>query len=133
MTEPAAPHRLLLVEDDPGVRNTLRMLLELEGYRVETAENGRVGLERLRADDLPFLILLDLAMPVMDGAQFRREQLADPQLAHIPVVVCSAIAPDGIAAKQLKAVAYLTKPFHIDALLSVIRAVVEPPGLPAQA
>jgi CheY-like chemotaxis protein len=102
------------------------MLLEGEGYCVDTAENGQVGLQRLRTDVPPCLILLDLSMPVMDGHQFRREQLADPQLAHIPVVVCSANRPERVNAEELKAAAYLTKPVDIDALLSTIHAFAEP-------
>ena len=120
------PRRLLIVEDYPSIRDAVRELLELEGYCVDTAENGEIGLQRLRADVAPCLILLDLSMPIMDGSQFRREQLADPQLAHIPVVVLSTIPPEGAKAEQLRALAYFTKPVDLDALLSTIRAVAEP-------
>ena len=58
------------------------------------AENGRVALSRLRAGLRPCLILLDLIMPEMDGLQFREAQLADPELASIPVLVCSVASPD---------------------------------------
>ena len=119
--------RLLLVEDYPGIRDSLQILLELEGYHVDTAENGQVALERLRVEAPPCLILLDRLMPVMDGAQFRREQLADPRLAHIPVVICSAVPPDK-EAEELRAVAWSKKPVDITALLLTIRAVVEPQG-----
>jgi len=126
MAVPRTPNRLLVVEDHPGIRDALRQFLELERYCVDTAENGEVGLQRLRADVPPCLILLDLEMPVMDGHQFRREQLADPQLAHVPVVVCSAIPLEEVRAEELRAVAYLRKPVDVDALLSAIRTLAEP-------
>jgi CheY-like chemotaxis protein len=112
---------ILVVEDSEDTRDALRVLLQLEGYRVETAENGQDGLEKLRAGFRPWLILLDLMMPVMDGAQFRREQLADPQLAEIPVVVYSALPPANINVGQLKGVAYLQKPVDFETLLSLVR------------
>ena len=123
------PNRLLVVDDDADTRDALRTLLELEGYHVDTAENGQAGLQRLQLDSSACVILLDLSMPVMDGVQFRLEQLADPHLAHIPVVVCSGIPPEGGKVGQLKAVAYLRKPIEIDVLLSTIRALAEPQRL----
>lgn len=119
----ATPDRLLLVEDDRSIRDALQTLLEQEGYTVDTAENGQVGLQHLRAGVLPRLILLDLSMPVMDGVQFRRAQLAEPALADIPVVVCSALSAED--ARHLKPAAYIEKPVDIAALLSTIRSVAE--------
>jgi len=123
MAAPRTSSRVLVVEDDPSTCTALQMLLELEGYCVETAENGAVALQHLRDNVLPSLILLDLSMPVMDGAAFRRAQLADPYLAQIPVVVCSAIHPEGVKMDHLKAAAYLTKPVDIDILLSTVLAI----------
>lgn len=125
MAVPLTPNRLLLVENEPYIRDALRMLLEEEGDAVDTAENSQVGLQRLRADVPPFIILLDLSIPVMDGRQFRDEQLADPQLVRIPVVVYSVNPPDPVNAEHVRAVAYLRKPGDFDALLSTIRAVAE--------
>lgn len=96
------------------------MILEMDGYVVDAAENGHDGLRHLHAAR-PALILLDLAMPVMDGADFRREQLADPTIATIPVVVCSATIPDDAEAGGLKAAAYLKKPIAGPLLLETIR------------
>jgi CheY-like chemotaxis protein len=64
--------------------------LELEGFDVHTAANGRQALDSLKAGDPASVILLDLMMPVMDGWQFRRAQSKDPALSHIPVVVVTA-------------------------------------------
>ncbi len=113
--------RLLLVEDDPDIREGLQALFESAGYAVDTAENGQIGLQRLRTGQLPRLILLDLLMPVMDGVEFRRQQLADPEIAHIPVVVCSAVHLDSTLARRLSVLAYFEKPVDITALLSAIR------------
>src|SRR5436190_2010961 len=83
--------RILMIEDDEDIRLPLKMLLAIEDYEIETAENGQVGINYLRdAETLPDLILLDLVMPVMDGYAFSREKLADPRLAKIPVILMSA-------------------------------------------
>ena len=58
---------ILIVEDDESIRETLKLLLEVEGYFVTVASNGREALELLKKIDTPFMILLDLMMPVMDG------------------------------------------------------------------
>ncbi len=109
---------ILLVEDDADVRDSTRMLLELEGYQVETAQNGLEALARLRAGLRPCLVLLDLDMPVMDGLTFRTYQLVDPQLAHIPVVVFSGhgdMLEDGAA--LFTGMPCLHKPVDYDALM----------------
>jgi CheY-like chemotaxis protein len=93
----------------------LGRFLELEGYQVEVAANGRQALERLIAGMQPCVILLDLMMPVMDGWQFRREQVRSPELAEIPVIVVSAAGRDRIA--EIDANAYLTKPVDLEQLL----------------
>ncbi len=93
----------------------LGRFLELEGYQVEVAANGRQALERLTAGMQPCVILLDLMMPVMDGWQFRREQVRSPELAEIPVIVVSAAGRDRIA--EIDANAYLTKPVDLEQLL----------------
>src|SRR5919206_1695644 len=87
----AVPDRgeVLVVEDDFAIRETLRELLEDEGYRVAWAANGKEALARLH-ERAPRVILLDLMMPVMDGWEFRVAQQRDPALASIPVVVISA-------------------------------------------
>jgi CheY-like chemotaxis protein len=82
---------LLVVDDDPAIRETLADLLQDEGYVVMTAINGKEALTRLRAGSArPCVILLDLMMPVMSGAEFYAEMRSDPALADIPVVVISA-------------------------------------------
>jgi GAF domain-containing protein/DNA-binding response OmpR family regulator/anti-sigma regulatory factor (Ser/Thr protein kinase) len=80
---------VLVVDDDPEVRQLLRRMLESEGYAVGEAENGRVALERLRGES-PSLILLDLMMPEMDGFEFVAELRRHEGWRAIPVVVITA-------------------------------------------
>ena len=110
---------ILIVEDDFDTREMLGRFLELEGYAVESASNGRQALERLEEGARACLILLDLMMPVMDGWQFRREQVQNEALADIPVIVVSAAGRDRI--QQIQADAYLSKPVDLDELLLRIR------------
>ena len=95
-TDVAAPHihcPILIVEDDEDLREMMAQLLALEGFKAETAANGREALAYLALGDRPDVILLDLMMPVMDGWEFRRQQVTDPALAAVPVVVLSAVEP----------------------------------------
>jgi signal transduction histidine kinase/CheY-like chemotaxis protein len=80
---------VLIVEDDPDTRDIIKTTLAKEGWRVETAENGRVALERVAAS-LPGLVLLDLMMPEMDGLTFLEEFRRLPDAAAVPVVVLTA-------------------------------------------
>ena len=77
---------ILVVDDDPDIRDSLREVLEDEGYGTSCVANGREALDFLRSGKRPCVILLDLMMPVMDGWQFLEEQKRDPALAAIPVL-----------------------------------------------
>jgi CheY-like chemotaxis protein len=111
--------RILVVEDDLYIRESVREILEEEGHIVFCAENGACGLAELELmAPLPDLILLDLMMPVKDGFQFRHEQRADTRFAHIPVVVMSADPQLESRRDVLGARAYLRKPVDIEALLA---------------
>lgn len=109
--------QVLIVDDDPDIRETFAEALEYAGYAVVNAANGAEALEVLR-DLSPCAILLDLMMPVMDGFEFRLRQRLDPRLAQIPVVVISA----GRRAdpKVIDAAAYLDKPLKLAALLEAL-------------
>jgi CheY-like chemotaxis protein len=107
---------VFVVEDDQDTREMLCRFLELEGYHVESAANGKVALEQLNAGAPASVILLDLMMPVMDGWQFRREQTTIARLAHIPVIVVSAAGRERL--EQIDANAVLSKPVDLDELLA---------------
>lgn len=120
VTAVTTPKTILLVEDDPDLRLLVREVLELEGYRVVAAANGREALEALRADVLPDLILLDLMMPEMDGYQFRLEQGSRWPWKSVPVVVMTADASAIRRLEQTGSRAHLQKPIDVDQLLGVV-------------
>jgi CheY-like chemotaxis protein len=108
---------VLIVEDDPSIRDILRDTLESEGYLALTAENGRVALDLVLHHPVR-LILLDLRMPIMDGWTFART-LKEREI-DIPIVVMTAEREGPKWAQQLGAAAHLAKPFDLDKLLATI-------------
>jgi CheY-like chemotaxis protein len=114
---------LLIIEDDQDIRESLVEFLEDHGYRVDAARHGREALDHLgRAQERPCLIVLDLMMPVMDGQQFRAEQLRDPELSQIPVLLISAYGDVEERASDLGRLPFLRKPFDLDQLLEQVQA-----------
>ncbi len=109
---------ILVVDDDDGIRESLTVLLEDEGYGVRTASDGREALDVLAGGALPALALVDLRMPVMDGVELIEAMLRDPRYAAVPVIAFSAAStvapPAGIPVLQ--------KPIGIDGLLAAVRA-----------
>lgn len=81
---------VLIVEDEPDVREFMEILLQTSGYETMSAPNGREALEQMR-QRRPCVVLLDLMMPVMNGWEFREHQLAEKSLADVPVVCVSAV------------------------------------------
>ncbi|HMI85566.1 MAG TPA: response regulator [Polyangiaceae bacterium] len=126
----ASPGYILIVEDDDDIREALTQILELEGYVVREAANGREALEISAREPVPSLILLDLMMPVMDGWQFRSEQLKDPTLSKIPVVVISADASVHEKVASFGAASVLPKPISLDRLLRAVESLYPLPRQP---
>lgn len=118
---------VLVVEDDPDIRETIAQILEEEGYEVRGASNGKQALDLLHEGVRPQLILLDLMMPVMDGWRFRTEQRQDPTIADIPVIVISADGNLRQQAAKIQANGYLRKPVGIDTLLDAVERYLKPP------
>jgi CheY-like chemotaxis protein len=112
--------RILVVEDDPGLRDTLIELLEAAGYEVVGAAHGAEALAHLGRGPLPDLILLNLVMPVMDGWQSREQLRQHPTLASIPVVVLSGVPDDNQAVTSLGVQDYLSKPVSMEQLLATV-------------
>lgn len=108
---------ILIIEDDDGIREALRYALELEGYPVVTAENGKEGLRLLPRLNAPCLILLDLMMPVMNGWEFLEAMRAEPSVSNIPVAVVSAFSNK---THTIRAQAFLNKPIHLDKLFELV-------------
>lgn len=111
--------KILIIEDDPAIREALQLALELKGYEAVTASNGREAIEKLEKDPDPGLILLDLMMPGMNGWQFLDFQQSHPDYAHIPVIVCSAFYE---SARTVQSRAFLPKPVELKALLHTVEA-----------
>ncbi|MEO5731671.1 MAG: response regulator, partial [Byssovorax sp.] len=108
---------VLVVDDDYDLRETMRDVLEDEGYAVETASNGQEALDCLRDGNSPEIVVLDLMMPVMDGWHFLDEIKRDPNLADIPVVVMSA-SQEGL--RGLGAKEFLSKPLNYHNLIATV-------------
>ncbi len=108
---------VLVVDDDPDIRDTLREILEAEGHAVITAPHGRAALSVLRKGLRPSLILLDLMMPGMSGWELLALLREDPALADLPVAVLSAA---GGRAGPPGATHFLRKPIELDALLDLV-------------
>lgn len=120
-----APERLvLIVEDDPDVRETLQLIIEDEGVRAVGVANGREAVDYLLSERaLPDLILLDLMMPVMSGVEFLSWRRGQPAaIAAVPVVVVSASntrnAERAVGEFQLRG--FLQKPLTLEALTSAL-------------
>ena len=126
-----AQRRVLVVDDEPGVRRVVERTLREAGFEVTPASNGAEALERLRANDPPIdAIVLDVGMPSMNGYQFRVRQLADPTIAHVPVVVLSAETMHATV-DHLKAAAAVPKPFVRGELVeAVLEALAQREGEP---
>jgi len=118
----SAGRRILVVEDEEMIRESIVEFLDDSGYQAVGAAHGREALEKLAASDpLPCLILLDLMMPVMDGRTFREQQLQMPQIAAIPVIVFSAYRDVAVAASEMNAAGHLEKPLRLPDLLRKVR------------
>ena len=115
-----SPRRVLIVEDDRDIAESLCDVLLDDGFEVCCAGNGRRALELLEKGLHPDVILLDLMMQGMNGVEFRRLQLARPQLARFPVVVMTATR-DAARAEELAPQGWIHKPFELDELLETVR------------
>jgi CheY-like chemotaxis protein len=113
--------QILLIEDDPDLADALLEVLQADGYRVVHAPDGSSALGMLSHGKLPQVIMLDLMMPNMDGWEFRTEQLRDPRLAKIPVVVLSA---SGERAHPVDAALVLRKPITLEILVAAARKFI---------
>jgi CheY-like chemotaxis protein len=108
--------RILVVEDDEDAREALVALLQMKGYRAVPAGNGKEALDYLRKAPVPDLIILDLWMPVMDGWEFRAEQIKDPRLKRVPVIVVTALSDRA----DVDANEVIIKPVDVDRLLTSV-------------
>lgn len=114
---------IYIIEDDLAIRSLLKELLESEGYQVGSAGNGQEAINFLsQSTKLPSLILVDLAMPIKDGLQFRREQKTLNKLATIPTIIMSASGEGGRSIAKNEMSGFLTKPIDLNLFLQTIEA-----------
>lgn len=112
---------VLIVEDDKEIRELIQEALELEGFSTRTATNGKEALEILDEASDPYLILLDLMMPVMNGWQFLEAKKANDSLAPMPVVIISAASNEKIGNGASNANGVIKKPIDLDVLIHWVR------------
>jgi DNA-binding response OmpR family regulator len=118
-----SPKKILIVDDEADLVETIRFPLELEGFQVLAAYNGEEGLNQARSER-PDLILLDLMLPKLDGYKICRLLKFDDRYKHIPIFMLTAKTQekDKILGKETGADEYLTKPFDIDELIAKIKS-----------
>ena len=118
---------VMIVDDSPTIRKILGLTLERAGYKVVAEPDGESALERL-AQVVPDVMLLDIAMPKIDGYEVCRRLKADSRTAHVPVVMLSGKDAffDKVKGRMAGATEYLTKPFDTDAVLAAVAATSQP-------
>jgi CheY-like chemotaxis protein len=115
------PHTVLVVDDEPAIREMLQDVLSSEGHEVITAGDGVAALHALRdGGPRPCMILLDLMMPRMNGWDFAGELRADEQLQDIPFVIIAANPRFAADAPHLGASRWLGKPLQLDDLIETV-------------
>ena len=117
--------RILIIDDDPDIVQFVRVNLELEGYRVDTAVGGVEGIERALAEP-PDLVLLDIMMPGVDGIDVMQRLRTTPTTANTAVILLTALALTEDRVRGLAAGAddYVTKPFAIEELMARVGTVL---------
>jgi CheY-like chemotaxis protein len=111
---------ILIIEDDESIRKMIASVLEVEGYSVSAAANGKQALETLRCNRLPDIILLDMMMPVMNGWDFLDFVRGNATTARIPIIVVSAYSE---IAKSVHPHAVVPKPVQLKSLLQAIEGL----------
>ena len=109
---------ILVIEDDYDIRESMRDALEIEGYNVITANNGKEGMMTLKSKPKTCLVMLDMVMPVMGGREFLDIIVKDKFLSKIPVLVVSSVATKE---NTLGAAGFLRKPADLDMILKIIK------------
>ena len=117
----ASPPKIMVVDDEPAIRDLIVAVLEDEGYAVVAATNGRRALDLMLAER-PDLVIMDIMMPEMDGREAYRRLRDLPEFARTPVVMMSAAtSPDRLTPRVD---AFLSKPFDLDHLLHTVARVL---------
>jgi CheY-like chemotaxis protein len=113
--------RILIVDDEHDIIETLQLILEMEGYAVDTASTGQEAIEKISAI-VPDVVLSDVMMPIMNGLELLKRLKAHPEHRAIPVIISSAGSLDAEALRGSEA--FLKKPVDLDVLLRTIARVL---------
>ena len=116
---------ILVVDDDPGILITVAELLDMEGYPVATATNGKEALGLIEQTE-PALVLLDMRMPVLDGWGFA--EVLRTQGRRLPILVMTAAQDARTWAKEIDAAGYVAKPFDLSDLLAAVERLLKGEG-----
>jgi DNA-binding NarL/FixJ family response regulator len=118
--------QLLLVDDEPGLRQAVQAYLEDSGFTVHVASNARDGWELLQKTS-PDLVISDIMMPQVDGYQFLKQMREDPRFQALPVIFLTArgMTADRIQGYQSGCDAYISKPFDPDELVAIVSNLLE--------
>ena len=120
--------KILVVDDERAVRESLRRALELEGYEIELAEDGSRALERLEGQDEPDAMILDVLMPGVDGLEVSRTVRRGGSKLPILMLTARTQVEDRVEGLDAGADDYLTKPFALEELLARVRALLRRTG-----
>lgn len=115
---------VLVVEDEYGNAEVMRLLLEAAGYRVANASNGKAALELLEGEK-PALILSDFMMPTMNGGELGEALRRNPALSHTPLIFMSGTSEQVVRQTFRDYDAFLVKPFNVDTLLMLVARFIE--------
>ena len=126
----ARSRRILVVEDDDNLRETIVEVMADDGHDVRLARNGHEALEHLARWDAE-LVILDVMMPRMDAYEFRVIQLRDGIAPDARILILSAIPDVASAAEKLQADAWVAKPFVLSSLIEVVDDLLDRPRAPS--
>jgi CheY-like chemotaxis protein len=118
-------HKILIVDDDPVIRDMMLDIFEFEGYPVSVVRNGREALEKLRQNE-HYLVFLDLMMPVVDGRQVCLQLQAEPQVRQRHIIIIMSAIDNLAEAATLQVDGTMPKPFSVDDVFRVIRPYITP-------
>ena len=118
------PMKVLVVDDERAVRESIRRALELEGYEIELAEDGRQALDRLESDSQPDAVVLDILMPGVDGLEVCRTLRKSGSSIPVLMLTARTQVEDRVEGLDAGADDYLTKPFALEELLARLRALL---------
>jgi OmpR family response regulator RpaB len=119
--------KILVVDDEPGILKVTSIRLKKLGYNVLTAVGGKEALDTMRREN-PDLVLLDLVMPFMNGAEVCEQIKNDKTLKHIPIILFTASGSGAMTAEKIKTVGaddYIVKPFEPEELTDKVEEILD--------